>query len=174
MAMTSEIARAAGLETEPVALIWSDTKPEGALELKKDAWGCVMWLYARVARDGRTAAFSRETFGCAGGATGLGFSRPIDQHIARTEKNFCCFLSNGIEGAKDRTKYAHLADVLAPASTAERNDQPLVYSHNAALTPEVPLQAGRYKPGADSLRPEDRQGTLLQRGEETGEGRLCS
>ena len=110
MKMTSAIARAAGLETQPVALIWSDTKPDGALELKKDAWGCVMWLYARVARDGRTAAFSRETFGCAGGATGLGFSRPIDQHIARTEENFCCFLSNGIEGAKDRTKYALLAE----------------------------------------------------------------
>jgi hypothetical protein len=35
--MTSAIARAARLETEPVALIWSDTSPKGALELKKDA-----------------------------------------------------------------------------------------------------------------------------------------
>ncbi len=110
MGMTSVVARAARLETEPVALIWSDKKPEGALELRKDAWGCVMWLYAKVAREGRIAVFSKETYGCAGGAVGLGFGRPIDRHSARTEENFCCFLSNGIEGAKDREKYAALAE----------------------------------------------------------------
>lgn len=110
MGMTSIIAREVGLEIEPVALIWSDAKPEDALELRKDAWGCVMWLYARVTRDGRTAVFSRETFGCAGGAMGLGLGRPFDRHSARTEENFCYFLSNGIEGAKDRTEYAALAE----------------------------------------------------------------
>ncbi len=108
--MTSVVARATGLETEPVALIWSDIKPKGALELKKDTWGCVMWLYAKVARERRIAVFGRETYGCAGGAVGLGFGRPIDRHLARTEENFCCFLSNGIEGAKDREKYAALAE----------------------------------------------------------------
>ena len=108
--MKSRIAKEVGLETEPVALIWSDEKPENALELRKDAWGCVMWLYAKVARDGRTAAFSRETFGCAGGAMGLGLGRPFDRHSARTEENYCCFLSNGIEGAKDRTEYAAVAE----------------------------------------------------------------
>jgi hypothetical protein len=35
--MTSIIAREVGLETEPVALIWSHAKPEDALELKKTA-----------------------------------------------------------------------------------------------------------------------------------------
>ncbi len=110
MGTTSEVARAVGLETEPVALIWSDVKPEGALEIRKDAWGCIMWLYAKVAREERTAVFSRETFGCAGGAVGLGFGRPIDRHLARTEENFCCFLSNGIEGAKDRAEYAANAE----------------------------------------------------------------
>ncbi len=110
MGMTSAIAREVGLETEPVALIWSNAKPEDALELRTDAWGCVMWLYAKVARDGRIAVFSRETSGCAGGAVGLGFGRPFDRHSARTEENFCCFLSNGIEGAKNRTEYAALAE----------------------------------------------------------------
>lgn len=108
--MTSAIAREVGLETEPVALIWGDAKPEDALELKKDTWGCIMWLYAKVAREGRTAVFSRETYGCAGGAVGLGFGRPIDRHLARTEENFCCFLSNGIEGAKDRAEYSANAE----------------------------------------------------------------
>jgi uncharacterized protein (DUF169 family) len=61
-----------------------------------------MWLYAKVAREGRTVVFSIETYRCAGGAIGLGFGRQIDQHSARTEENFCCFLSNGIEGQRTR------------------------------------------------------------------------
>ena len=61
MVLQSEIARAAGLSTEPVAIVWTDKKPDGALEFKKDTWGCIMWLYAKVARDGRTAVFGKET-----------------------------------------------------------------------------------------------------------------
>jgi len=41
---------------------------------------------------------------------GLGLGRPFDRHSARTEENYCCFLSNGIEGAKDRTEYAAVAE----------------------------------------------------------------
>lgn len=41
---------------------------------------------------------------------GLGFSRPIDRHLAQTEESFRCFLSKGIEVAKDQTKYALLAE----------------------------------------------------------------
>ncbi len=110
MPIHSEIARAAGLSTEPVAIIWTDKKPVGALELKQGAWGCVMWLYAKVARDGRTAVFSRETIGCAGGAMGLGFGRPLEKHAARSEEGFCSFLSNGMEGAEDRKAYAAIVD----------------------------------------------------------------
>jgi hypothetical protein len=106
----SETARATGITAEPVAIVWTDKKPEGALELKKDTWGCVMWLFAKVARDGRTAVFSRDTIGCAGGAMGLGFGRPFAQHAARTEEGFCSFLSNGIEGAGNREVYEAIVD----------------------------------------------------------------
>jgi uncharacterized protein (DUF169 family) len=89
----------------PVAIVWTDKKPAGALELKAGTWGCVMWLFARVAKEGRTAVFSSGTTGCAGGAMGLGFGRPLERHAARNEEGFCSFLSNGIEGATDRTSY---------------------------------------------------------------------
>ncbi len=101
----SEIARAAGITTNPVAIVWTDKKPEKALEFKQGVWGCVMWLFAKVAREGRTAVFSRDTTTCAGGAMGLGFGRPLDRHAARSEEGFCSFLSNGIEGAIDRASY---------------------------------------------------------------------
>jgi len=101
----SEIARATGMKTNPVAIVWTDKKPPGALELKAGVWGCVMWLFAKVAKDGKTAVFSSETIGCAGGAMGLGFGRPLDRHAARNEEGFCSFLSNGLEGAVDRKAY---------------------------------------------------------------------
>jgi uncharacterized protein (DUF169 family) len=105
MGQESRIARAAGIPFSPVAIIWTDKKPEKALELKAGAWGCVMWLFARVAREGKTAVFSKDTIGCAGGAMGLGFGRPLERHAARNEEGFCSFLSNGLEGAADRKAY---------------------------------------------------------------------
>lgn len=101
----SEIARATGMKTHPVAIVWTDRKPAGALEFKSGTWGCVMWLFAKVAKEGKAAVFSRETIGCAGGAMGLGFGRPWERHPARSEEGFCSFLSNGIEGASDRKEY---------------------------------------------------------------------
>jgi uncharacterized protein (DUF169 family) len=101
----SEIAKAAGITLNPVAIVWTDKKPEHALEFKAGVWSCTMWLFAKVAREGRTAVFSRDTTTCCGGAMGLGFGRPMEKHASRTEEGFCSFLSNGIEGATDRAAY---------------------------------------------------------------------
>lgn len=101
----SEIARAAGITTNPVAIVWTDKKPENALEFRKGVWSCVMWLFAKVAREGRTAVFSRDTTTCGGGAMGLGFGRRWELHASRSEEGFCSFLSNGIGGAADKAAY---------------------------------------------------------------------
>lgn len=71
--MISKIADAIGLQNNPAAIVWTDTVPEGATGFKPGRWGCVLSLIASVAAKGRTAAFSRETFGCWGGGVGLGF-----------------------------------------------------------------------------------------------------
>lgn len=110
MVPPSEIARAAGIKTHPVAIVWTDKKPEKALEFKPGTWGCVMWFFAKVAKEGKTAVFSRETTTCAGGCMGLGFGRPFDKHAARNEDGFCSFLSNGIEGAADKKVYQAIID----------------------------------------------------------------
>ena len=70
--MQSQIAQAIGLQHHPVALLWTDEKPESALQFKEGKWGCVMWHLANAAK-GKTAVFDRQTFGCIGGAVGLGF-----------------------------------------------------------------------------------------------------
>ncbi len=65
--MESKIAAAIHLELESVALVWSDDKPEGAVEFAPGKWGCVLFLLAAAAK-GKTAVASRETFGCFGGS----------------------------------------------------------------------------------------------------------
>ena len=129
----SEIARAAGIRLHPVAIVWTDKKPEGALEFKAGVWGCTMWLFAKVAREGRTAVFSRDTTTCAGGAMGLGFGRPFERHTARNEAGFCSFLSNGIEGAKDKKTYE---SIIAQSPDA-RHKKTLTEGERFFKNPEI-------------------------------------
>jgi hypothetical protein len=70
--MTSPLTSALGLDRAPVALLWSDTRPEHALSFEQRSHACIMTLFA-AAVAGSTVAFERHTCGCPGGATGLGF-----------------------------------------------------------------------------------------------------
>lgn len=70
--MASKIAEAIGMKYCPVTVIFTDEKPEPALQFREGAWGCAMSLLNAAAK-GRTAVFDRKTFGCTGGGTGLGF-----------------------------------------------------------------------------------------------------
>jgi uncharacterized protein (DUF169 family) len=91
--MESKIASTIGFKYPPVALLWSDEKPEKAIEFKQGGFGCVMFLFANAAR-GRTAVLGRETFGCWGGGVGIGFgNRYVD--FPGGEECFYYFLSSG-------------------------------------------------------------------------------
>lgn len=70
--MESRIARELKLRNEPVAIIFTDQKPESAIQFKEGGRGCVIALFSAAAR-GRMAVMDRETVGCTGGFTGLGF-----------------------------------------------------------------------------------------------------
>ena len=69
----SSLAKASALRNNPVALLWSDAAPAGAMQFKAGKWGCVASLFGSVAKTGRTAVIDRTTYGCWGGGVGLGF-----------------------------------------------------------------------------------------------------
>lgn len=70
--MESKIAKAIGMKYSPVAVVFTNEKPEPALQFKEGRWGCAVSMLNAAAK-GKTAVFDRKTFGCTGGGTGLGF-----------------------------------------------------------------------------------------------------
>jgi uncharacterized protein (DUF169 family) len=96
--MESKIADAIFLKYQPVALTWSDEKPEEVVQFQQGKWGCIMWLAASAAK-GKAAACDRKTFGCFGGGVGMGFG---DQYVnfPGGKDCFCHFLSCGNEQSK--------------------------------------------------------------------------
>lgn len=91
--MDSKIAKAIHLQHHPVALIWSDEKPEAAMQFQEKKWGCIMWLIANAAM-GKSSACDIKTFGCFGAGVGLGFGNQY-KNFPGGEDGFCHFLSSG-------------------------------------------------------------------------------
>ncbi|HEX5773961.1 MAG TPA: DUF169 domain-containing protein [Geomobilimonas sp.] len=97
--MKSAIAGAINLGIEPVALVFTDEKPAGAVQFEPGKWGCVLSMFGAAATKGRIALFDRETYGCFGGGMGLGFGNTYEKFPGGVE-GFCHFLSNGNEASE--------------------------------------------------------------------------
>jgi len=72
--MESCLVRELNLNYEPVAILLSNEKPEGALQSKEGQWSCTIPLFIAAAK-GKTSVFERKTTGCNGGKVGLGFGQ---------------------------------------------------------------------------------------------------
>jgi uncharacterized protein (DUF169 family) len=115
--MESVIAKSIHLAYHPVALVWSDEKPAGAMQFAEGKWGCVMWLAAHAAK-GKVAAADGKTFGCFGGGVGLGFGNQY-KNFPGGEEGFCHFLSSGNE---ERPGGPELAEQVKPFMTKESHE----------------------------------------------------
>jgi len=104
--MKSITAEKLGLAYEPVAILWSDTKPVGALRIKPGAQTCIMPFFAQVVTRGKTAVFDRESFGCPGARAGLGFGSGYPDAFGGAGIEFmAAFFVKGRESSRDPDAY---------------------------------------------------------------------
>ena len=104
--MKSIVAQKAGLCYEPVAILWSNTKPEGALQPKPHTVGCVMNFIAQALTKGKTVVFDRETCLCTGARAGLGFGNGYLTAFGGAGVDFMsAFFVKGVASSKDPAAY---------------------------------------------------------------------
>lgn len=76
--MDSKISKVLDLKSQPIAVLLSDSDPQEGLRFKEQTWGCVASMLVAASK-GKTASFDRNTFGCVGGGTGLGFGNQYEE-----------------------------------------------------------------------------------------------
>jgi uncharacterized protein (DUF169 family) len=109
--MRSIVAEKARLAYKPVAILWSDEKPEGALRIRPGAMTCIMPFFAQVLTKGKTAVFDRESFGCPGARAGLGFGNGYpDAFFGAGVEFMSAFFTKGAESSTNREAFCALAN----------------------------------------------------------------
>jgi uncharacterized protein (DUF169 family) len=120
--MKSITAEKLRLDQEPVAILWSNVKPEGALQIKPHGFGCIMPFFAHVAMKGKTAVFDRESYGCPGARAGLGFGNGYYDAFGGAGVEFMAsFFVKGAESSKNPEAYCamvqHVPERNRPSSS---------------------------------------------------------
>jgi uncharacterized protein (DUF169 family) len=102
--MKSKIENYLNLDLNPVAIIWSNDKPEKALQFKEGKFGCAMHLVAQAAK-GKTAVLDADTSGCFTAASAFGFGKFEDKWRLDMDYYYA-FLSCGMKdiGIDDKLK----------------------------------------------------------------------
>jgi uncharacterized protein (DUF169 family) len=128
----SAIANAIGMPVQPVAVLFSDEKPDGAMQFAEGRWGCVMWLLASAAK-GKAACAYAATFGCIGGGVGLGFGNQYERWPGGIDC-FYGFLSTGNDGSEHGRA---VADSLAAQGWRHEAVEHFRHGEGYVRTPEL-------------------------------------
>jgi len=102
--MESVIVRNLKPEFSPVAVVWSNTITNDALQFKKGKWGCILYLFAEAARNRKVAGGSRESIICDGGRAALGFGVDFDTSDEILDCRAAIF-SKGLKAATNQEAY---------------------------------------------------------------------
>jgi uncharacterized protein (DUF169 family) len=142
--MESEIANAIGLKYEPVAIILTDERPEGAIQFKEGKFGCVMSMLAATVQ-GKEAVFDRQTLSCPGGATGLGFGNRYENLFGNLPGGMELYYYSQSVGNEQWEIGISTAELIKPFVTEELYDI-FVHGEKRRKTPELVKDFLKYLP----------------------------
>ena len=91
-------------EFAPVAVVWSDTIPDDALQFKKGKFGCILYLFAEASRRGKVAGGNRETITCNGGRAALGLGVDFDVTDDQIDR-YAAVFSKGLKSTNNQEAY---------------------------------------------------------------------
>jgi len=107
--MESTIVKNLQPEFEPVAVVWSHTIPDDALQFREGKFGCILYLFAEAARSGKIAGGNRKTITCNGGRAALGLGVDFDASDEQLDRYTAVF-SKGIQSTGDQKAYQKQID----------------------------------------------------------------
>ena len=102
--MDSEIERNLQPEFAPVAVVWSDTMPDDALQFKKGKFGCILYLFAEAVRHGKITGGNRESIACTGGRAALGLGVGFDASEELLDR-YAAVFSKGLKSTSNQEAY---------------------------------------------------------------------
>jgi len=102
--MKSEIVENLQPEFEPVAVVWTNTIPDGIFQFKKGKFGCILYLFAEASRRGKIAGGNRETITCNGGCAALGLGVDFDASDEQLNR-YAAVFSKGLKSAANQEAY---------------------------------------------------------------------
>lgn len=106
--MQSAIVHHLRPEFEPVALLWSNDCPEGAVRFRPGRFGCVLFLFGMASKQGKVTAADRESLACEGGRAGLDLG--VDFDITLGLETYGALFSKGTQAAPDAEAYARVLE----------------------------------------------------------------
>ena len=118
--MESVIVRNMQPEFSPVAVIWSNTIPDDALQFKKGKFGCILYLFAEASQRGKVAGGNRESITCTGGRAALGLGVGFDASDELLDR-YAAVFSKGLKSASNQEAFGEFYTSMVSAGTAVQN-----------------------------------------------------
>lgn len=87
-----------------MAVVWSDTIPDGTFQFKKGKFGCILYLFAEASLRGKVAVGNRETITCNGGRGALGLGVDFDVSDEQLDRYTAVF-SRGLKSTNNLAAY---------------------------------------------------------------------
>jgi len=107
--LESAIVKELKPEFPPVAIVWSNTIPDDAIQFKNGKFGCILNLFAVASRRGKIAGGNRESITCNAGRAALGLGIDFDKTNEQLDR-YAAIFSKGLKSVRNKEAYQKIME----------------------------------------------------------------